>query len=204
MHLNVLTDNQRELLSLVRRFKRTFYLAGGTAIALHIGHRRSIDFDLFTRSALSKSRIRAVMREYPYQQRLIHEDVDQLHVLCRQVKITFLCYPFDIEHPVMLKPFITMPDLLTLAAMKAFALGRRAKWKDYVDLYFLMRQFHSIAEVSNKACALFGDQYSEKLFREQLAFHEDIDYTEAVEYLSDPVSDDTVRLGLIEMATKIF
>ena len=36
-----------------------------------------------------------------------------------------------------------MPDLLHLAAMKAYALGRRAKWKDYVDLYFILKDFYS-------------------------------------------------------------
>jgi hypothetical protein len=45
MHKEVLSAPQTELLPVVRSFKREFYLAGGTAIALHIGHRRSIDLD---------------------------------------------------------------------------------------------------------------------------------------------------------------
>jgi len=40
-----------------------------------------------------------------------------------------------------------MPDLLTLAAMKAFALGRRSKWKDYVDLYYLIKDFFGINDI---------------------------------------------------------
>lgn len=203
MHLNVLTDNQRELLPLVQGFKRSYYLAGGTAIALHIGHRRSIDFDLFTRSALSKKRIWAALKMCPFHPTLIHEDVDQLHVLCHQVKVTFLSYPFDVAHPIGVESFITMPDLLSLAAMKAFALGRRAKWKDYVDLFFILRHHLMIDEISAKAKVMFSDQFSEKLFREQLAFHEDIDYTETVEYIVDPIPDNVVRSGLIEMATRI-
>ncbi len=47
MHEEVLSDKQINLLPLVREFKREFYLVGGTAIALYLGHRRSIDFDLF-------------------------------------------------------------------------------------------------------------------------------------------------------------
>ncbi len=45
MHDEILSANQRELLSVMERFKREYYLVGGTAIALHIGHRRSIDFE---------------------------------------------------------------------------------------------------------------------------------------------------------------
>jgi len=76
-----------------------------------------------------------------------------------------------------------MPSLLSLSAMKAFALGRRAKWKDYVDLYFIMKDNYSINDISTEANQIFGALFSEKMFREQIAFHEDIDYSESIEYL---------------------
>ena len=47
MHLEILNKEQKELLPILSQFKREYYLVGGTAIALHIGHRESIDFDLF-------------------------------------------------------------------------------------------------------------------------------------------------------------
>jgi hypothetical protein len=55
MHLEILTDKQKELLPLISQFKRNFYLVGGTAIALHLGHRESIDFDLFSYNNLLTS-----------------------------------------------------------------------------------------------------------------------------------------------------
>ena len=203
MHLSILTDKQRALLPVVRRFKRSFYLVGGTAIALQIGHRRSVDFDLFTEGKLRKTRLRAVLKEVAFHQQLLHEDVDQLHVLCNQVKLTFFSYPYHVPHSLPAGDFATMPSLLSLAAMKAFALGRRAKWKDYVDLYFIMLGHYSIEEISHEANRLFDGQYSEKLFREQLAYHDDIDYTEAVDYVNKPIPDESIRSGLMEIATRI-
>ena len=47
MHDEILNADQLELLPLMAQFRREYYLVGGTAIALHIGHRRSVDFDLF-------------------------------------------------------------------------------------------------------------------------------------------------------------
>ena len=44
-----------------------------------------------------------------------------------------------------------MPSLLSLAAMKAYALGRRSKWKDYVDLYFLLTRFFKLHEITDQA-----------------------------------------------------
>jgi len=183
MHLNILSDRQNELLSFISSFRRNFYLVGGTAIALHIGHRRSIDYDLFTDKALKKSFLKRKIFEQKFDKQLLFEDIDQMHFILNEVKITFFNYPYPIKHNEMVKNIISMPSLLTLSAMKAFALGRRAKLKDYVDLYFILKEYYSIKDISTEANLIFGDLFSEKLFREQMAFHEDIDYSEPVEYL---------------------
>ncbi len=64
------------------------------------------------------------------------------------VKVTFFAYPFEITAPVAFEKYIKIPSLLTLGAMKAYALGHRGKWKDHVDLYFILRDHHTIGEIS--------------------------------------------------------
>ncbi|MFO7924647.1 MAG: nucleotidyl transferase AbiEii/AbiGii toxin family protein [Bacteroidales bacterium] len=204
MHTEIINPQQSDLIPYLKDFKRSFYLVGGTAIALHIGHRQSIDFDMFTPSRLDKSRIKAKLKEIPFEKKPIFEDYDQLHLLINDVKVTFFNYPYSIEHPVKVSSFITMPTLLTLAAMKAFALGRRAKWKDYVDMFFILRDHYSIKEIANQTQNIFGQLFSEKLFRSQLAFHKDIDYTEPVTFIVKPVSDDEIKNYLIEKAIDLF
>ncbi|HEX7585553.1 MAG TPA: nucleotidyl transferase AbiEii/AbiGii toxin family protein [Prolixibacteraceae bacterium] len=179
-------------------------MVGGTAIALHLGHRRSIDFDLFTHKPLNKSRIKGKLMQIPFKQIPIFEDFDQLHLLINDVKFTFFSYPYPVLHPVKVSSVITIPSLLSLVAMKAFALGRRAKWKDYVDLYFIIHDYYTIEEISREAKKIFDQQFSEKLFRQQLAFHKDIDYTEPVEFLVQPVSDEEIKSFLIDKATDIW
>ena len=88
--------------------------------------------------------------------------------------------------------------------MKAFALGRRAKWKDYVDLFFILRDYYTIEEISIEAKKIFDQLFSEKLFREQLSFHKDIDYSERVEYLIQPIPNDEIKNFLIDKATDIW
>jgi len=183
MHLEILSEQQRELLTFIAQFKRSFYLVGGTAIALYIGHRRSIDFDLFTEKKLNKSRIKQKVFELSYNKQTLFQDIDQMHFYVNHVKTTFFIYPYPVEHNQFLADIISMPSLLSLAAMKAYALGRRAKWKDYVDLYFILKNYYSIDEISTEADRIFGQMFSEKLFRMQLAFHKDIDYSEEIEYL---------------------
>ena len=51
-------------------------------------------------------------------------------------------------------------------------------------LIFILKDYYSIKDISTEANLIFGGFFSEKLFREQIAFHEDIDYSEPVEYLT--------------------
>jgi hypothetical protein len=151
MYLNILSNQQNELLSFISCFRRNYYLVDGTAIALHIGHRRSIDYDLFTDKTLNKILISKKIFGLKFSKQILYEDIDQMHFLINEVKITFFNYPYPVKHNEMVKRFISMPSLLTLSAMKAFALSRRAKWKDYVDLYFIIKDRYSIIDISTEA-----------------------------------------------------
>ncbi len=85
--------------------------------------------------------------------------------------------------------------------MKAFALGRRAKWKDYVDLYFIFKAHHTVSEITEKGVDIFGNEFNEKIFRTQLAYFSDIDYSEQVVYKEGfGVDDDIIRQALVEFS----
>ncbi len=150
MNQEILTDSQRKLLPLLSTFSKDFGLVGGTAIALQIGHRQSIAFDLFSTKKFSNGKIRNILVEEGKIERAIRDEKDQYELIFNDVRLTFLYYPFKILFSEEIEQ-IKMPDLLTLAAMKAYTLGRRAKWKDYVDLYFIMKDYHSINEIIKKA-----------------------------------------------------
>jgi len=205
MHTEILNEEQLNLLPFVQTFKSKFYLVGGTAIALQIGHRESIDFDLFTEKNFSTTLIHKKISSNFKQFKLLHKSDDQVHYIINGVKITFFQYPYKIIPSVKFDKVILLPDLLTLSAMKAFALGRRAKWKDYVDLYFLLKNYFSLSEISEKAKYLFEDEFSIKLFRQQISYFEDIDYREDVVFKKGfEVSEEEVKDFLVEIATREF
>ncbi len=120
------------------------------------------------------------------------------------VKVTFFSYPYQIAFPSHFDKIISLPELLDLAAMKAFALGRRAKWKDYVDLYFILKNHYGLRQISCRTFKIFGKLFSEKLFRQQLCFFNDINYSEKVEFVSDAVSDEEMKKFLTDIATTPF
>jgi hypothetical protein len=203
MHKEILNTDQLELLALVNDFKSEFFLVGGTAIALHIGHRRSNDFDLFKNGALHHKKILDTVKTHGFPVQVTRNVSEQLNLTIQQVKFTFFDYPFPIKPVCIFENVIELPDILTLAAMKAYALGRRSKWKDYVDLYFIIRNYHAIKEISAKAGAIFGELFSEKQFRAQLSYFKDIDFSEPLEYLPPAVPEREIREFLVEKAIEV-
>lgn len=203
MHKEILNQNQIDLLNLIAEFKKTFYLVGGTAIALHIGHRRSIDFDLFKAKSFNSSKIIAKIKSHNIPYIITRNVSEQLNMIISDVKFTFFEYPFQIEPEIKFENYIKLPTLLDLAAMKAYALGRRSKWKDYVDLYFIIKNHFTIKDISERAAHIFEQQFSEKLFRAQLCYFKDIDYSESLEYLVEPIDEEEIKAYLIEKAIEI-
>lgn len=202
MHKEVLNSQQLELLPVMSQFKREYYLVGGTAIALYIGHRRSIDFDMFKLTTINHKKNLDKLLASGFNPVVTRRVTEQMNLVVNSVKLTFFQYPFLIQ-PVTNFESFRIPSLLDLAAMKAYALGRRSKWKDYVDLYFLLSEHFSLAEITSRTESLFGELFSEKLFRSQLSYFEDVDYSEEVEYLiSNPPSEEKIKEELTKISIK--
>lgn len=204
MHIKVLGREQKELLELIGQFANDFYLVGGTALALQWGHRQSIDFDLFSGESFDNLKVREKIHKHGASiDRIYIETEGEFTLVVEGVKTTFYHYMYEIEPDLWFEKRISMPDDLTLGAMKAFALGRRAKWKDYVDLYFLLKKYR-LEKVVEKAVSIYSEgEFNERLLREQLAYYGDIDYGEPVEYMPGfEVEKGEVKDFLKEVATR--
>jgi hypothetical protein len=126
-----------------------------------------------------------------------------MNVTVGDVKMTFLEYPFHIVPKRKFDNIIKIPELIDLAAMKAYALGRRSKWKDYVDLYFILKYYFSIDQISARASEIFDQLFSEKLFRAQLNYFDDIDYSEPVDFVNTAVLEEEIRAFLSEKSLNV-
>ena len=175
-------------------------MVGGTATALYIGHRYSIDFDLFTSKIVYPHKIKEKLfkKGFKIQKTLFNEE-GQCHLIINNVKITFYSYPYKIDAINSLNGLIKIPDLLTLAGMKALAISERAKWKDYVDLYFIIQKYFSIKDIIKKTNELFGDVYNDKMFYEQLVYFDDISFDEKIDYLVKEPTVKTIKKFFINL-----
>ena len=204
MHKEILHEKQVELLPLIAQFTKQYFLVGGTAIALYIGHRHSIDFDLFTENKIQRRKIKNIIIKCGWEpDNIIYEAFDQMHLIVNNVKITFFLYPHKIDSKHNFDNIIKLPELIDLAAMKAYALGGRAKWKDYVDVYFLLKEYFSFSDIAKRAKQIYGSFFNEKLFKEQLSYFIDVDYSEEIEFMPGYETDDNeIKQFLTEIATR--
>lgn len=178
MNLEVLTETGKDIFSLLGKFE-DFYLAGGTGLALQIGHRASVDFDLFSEKEISKNLLAKVKRIYENKTMVVSvNNPDELTVFINGVKITFLRYPFSLQNKLIDYNGIKLMNAKEIAATKAYTVGRRGTIKDYVDLYFIISEkISSLEEIMEMAKIKFGNEFNDRLFLEQLVYFNDIDDT---------------------------
>ena len=175
MHGEAFTAKAGALFPQFAKFKK-FYLVGGTALALQIGHRISVDFDFFSEEELPARLLERVKRLFSTSSiQVTYRSPEQLNVLIDGVKATFFYYPYPIVEPLRTYQHIAIASVSEIAAMKAISIGGRLSYKDYVDWYFLLRENHvHLAAVIHLANKKFGGDFNGRLFLGQLASLEDV------------------------------
>jgi hypothetical protein len=118
-----------------------FYLAGGTALALQIGHRHSFDLDFFSQTEdIPTIRTRLEETLAPFQATLADSSWGNLVYLVKSVRVGFYGYSYDLMQPLIEKEGLRLASLEDIALMKLDALLSRAARKDFYDLYFICQK----------------------------------------------------------------
>ena len=200
-HFGILSPEQVNILRFIEHINKDFLLVGGTAIALHIGHRQSIDFDFFSDTEFDIESLKNTLRKSIGFDKILIDKANEFTLIAHNVKLTYLYYPFTISTKTNQTDYtLYIPDLETLLAMKIYALSRRSKWKDYVDIYFGLK-YMSLDVIITRAKNIFGNEFNEKIIRTQLAYFKDIDYTEEVIYMpGNEVSREEIQNYLVNIS----
>lgn len=198
MHADALTKETGAVFSRFKQFA-PFYLVGGSALALQIGHRLSIDLDFFSKEELSPGLLPKIKRVFSdVSVEVTLRTPEQLNLLINNIKTTFFFYPYPVIEPFVKYKEVPLASVSEIAAMKALAVGKRLSYKDYIDWYFLLHDVKvGLAEVIALSEKKFGGDFNDRLFLEQLASLSDIPAADIV-FLRDEVSRETVEAFLIK------
>lgn len=115
-------------------------LVGGTALALQLGHRKSVDLDIFGNIALSGEEIRALLSP-DHSVQVLKESSNINIYLIDGVKVDFVNYSYDWLDEKKIEDSIILADVKDIAAMKIAAIIGRGTKKDFIDIYFLLRLY---------------------------------------------------------------
>ena len=117
-----------------------FYLAGGTALAIQLGHRESIDLDWFCQDVFSNQTVKYELSELGDLQITSEEDGTVNGVL-DDVKVSFFRYRYEPMFPLLDIDGVNLADERDIAAMKIDAMSSRGSKKDFIDIYFLLKKY---------------------------------------------------------------
>jgi predicted nucleotidyltransferase component of viral defense system len=143
MHWNILDDNRKKILPLLTKASANFYLAGGTGLALQIGHRDSIDFDFFTKDEFNTVSLFESIRTIFEGLTVVktQEEKNTLSVsVDNSIKISFMRYPYELLKPLVPTEYFPIASVEDIGCMKLSAITSRSMMKDYVDIYFVLQK----------------------------------------------------------------
>lgn len=180
---------------------QSFYLVGGTALALKLGHRESIDIDMFNSSGFSGDEL-ATYLQRNYSAQIKRQKENYISGTIGQVDFDFITHAYPLIKPIERVEGIRMLSNEDIAAMKINAMDNSGqRIKDFIDIHYLFNQF-SCAEIIGFYCTKYPNVAADRA-RSALLYHSDIDFNVPVILKDNNLKWGTVRDNIIA-AVKIY
>lgn len=142
MYLNILPQGYEEVINKILKypFIKGFYLSGGTALALQLGHRESYDFDFFSRDEFNPEEIlKSLKSDFDVDDLTIASGT--LNCVLKGVKFQFLLYPYLLLEEFVEWNGISLSSTMDIACTKMITIGSRGSKKDFIDIFFLLQKY---------------------------------------------------------------
>lgn len=140
-HWETITPDIRQVMAYLgqQSFIQRFYMAGGTALALQIGHRRSLDLDFFSEmdEVLPDTQEEILKALATLSPKTIERAIGNLVLEAKGVRLGFFSYGYPLVEPTQSVEGIALASPMDIGLMKLDAIISRASRKDFYDLYFI-------------------------------------------------------------------
>ena len=173
-------------------FLKKYVLVGGSALALYVCHRKSEDLDFFTYDdSFDKKEIFDYIQGFENRE-VLHQSEEQIDLLLDGVKVTFFNAQWKFLKPQKIENF-NLSSIESIGAMKVNVMFLRAKYRDYYDLYFLVKEGMSLKEIFEHSTNIV-EGINFKLFAIALLYIDDIE-DDNIEYLEpkEKISKEKIR-----------
>lgn len=175
------------------------FLVGGTSLALQMGHRFSVDLDLFTHTDFEADGLLAMLESKYTVQPLSVSNTIFISVV-EGVKVDCVRFRYPFAFPLIETDGIRLADIRDVAPMKLDAVMKRGNKKDFFDMYYLFEQF-TPTEIMDWYKAMFKHETTFHVIR-SLVYFEDAEQTENPVLFDKSVTWVKVKKRLIEIVQK--
>lgn len=124
--------------------EKNLYLAGGTALALQLGHRLSVDLDFFSQEDLDTKKLKKDLSESGFKYKINNETTGTLELVMDDVKISFMEYRYPLLKDFEIFEKNKLASVLDIAAMKVTAISSRGSKKDFVDIWMILQKYEPV------------------------------------------------------------
>jgi hypothetical protein len=202
-----ITDDLWEALQKFQRAQlfNDFYLVGGTALSLQIGHRLSKDIDLFTPNEIDKAGIlNFIQNNFKEKFDIMNNSESIFQIMIGEtLKVDFVKYQYELLDPLIESEGVRLIGKNDISAMKISAVGTRGyEAKDYVDIYFLLREM---------PIGMMFDNFKRKYnttdiqhYKRSVVYFDDVPESswKGVQLIGKPISSHTIKKTLIKEVAK--
>jgi hypothetical protein len=172
-----------------------FFMVGGTALSLQIGHRISIDIDLFTQKDFDSEGLKKYMED-TYDIINAKAIKNGLFGFINDIKVDLIAHQYPLVQPLQEIEGVRMVSLQDIGAMKLQAIVQNGtRYKDFIDMYFLLEHqpLQVLAEAYEKK---YSPDANTSVAKNGLIYFDDIDYTVPIKLINDSVSKETIQTRL--------
>jgi len=204
MYYDVLSEERLKILPLLKNFREDFYLAGGTALALQVGHRDSNDFDFFSSQDINTISLFEKIKEvFPgYELLKIQEEKNTLTIIInKDIKLSFFSYFYSLVEPLIEDDNFRLASIIDIGCMKLSAIVSRATNKDYVDIYYVLQQI-SLEKLLDSAQKKMPE-LDRNLIIKSLVYFDDIIEEKLIFKNNKEVGMETIKNFFIQEVKKI-
>ena len=214
MDLGILSREQKEVLERLKKSvlsNNLFYLAGGTGLAIILAHRKSYDFDFFSKDQFSTEKLLEIIVKSFEEDEVILSEIkeDTLIVFLNNIQVSFFQYNYPLLKNLIKKDGLYIASLEDILAMKVIAIIQRGTKKDFIDLWTIIKEKkYSLQDIFIFCKTKYGKAFSESIALKALTYFKDaeeetFEEEERAEKKSN-FSWESIKKYLIENCRKYF
>lgn len=203
IYKNILTEKHFDILKKLKNLPKGTYMAGGTALALQLGHRTSLDFDFYVKQHFETEIVLKSFQQDVPGVKIERIAKDTLILDADGISVSLFYYPYGLIRNLVHFDGNDLASIEDVAAMKIVAVSMRGKRRDFIDVYYLLQKF-SLGEIIKFTIEKYPSYQPMVVLKGLIYFKdaEEEDFTRGIKIFDKDLTWEKVKKNIFEEVEK--